>query len=169
MGSHFTTLTRFGALAIFMAATPAFAATRAARAEAVALKPLSIVNRTDLEFGTLISSPVAGTVSINPTNDARTTTGGVTAASGGPHAAQFLTASTGNQFLQVNHNGLPTLTHTGGVATMKVTQLTLNGPVLRFIGPSGVLDLRVGGTLAVSANQLDGQYTGTFQITVTYF
>ena len=68
-------MTRFGALAIFMAATPAFAATRAARAEAVALKPLSIVNRTDLEFGTLISSPVAGTVSINPTNDARTTTG----------------------------------------------------------------------------------------------
>ena len=169
VGTHYQTLTRFGVLAIFMAATPAFAATRAARAEAVALRPLSIVNTSDLEFGTLISSPVAGTVIINAATDARTTTGGVTGAGGAPHAAQFFTYSTGNQTLQVNHGGLPILSRVGGGATMNVTQLTLNGPVLRFIGPAGVLDLRVGGTLAVSANQLDGQYTGTFQIIVTYF
>jgi hypothetical protein len=32
-----------------------------------------------------------------------------------------------------------------------------------------VLDLRVGGTLAVAANQLAGTYSGNFDITVTYF
>jgi Domain of unknown function (DUF4402) len=150
-------------------AAPALAAGAGGTASAITLRPLSIVNTEDLDFGTLISSPVAGTVIIDPTTAARVTTGGVTAAGGTPLAAQFYTYSTGNQTLQVNRGALPVLNRVGGGATMNVTQLTLNGPVLRFIGPAGVLDLRVGGTLAVGANQLDGTYTGTFQIIVTYF
>ncbi len=52
---------------------------------------------------------------------------------------------------------------------MNVTVLTLNGPTLRFLSAAGLLDLRVGGTLAVKANQAEGDYSGTFQIIVTYF
>jgi Domain of unknown function (DUF4402) len=73
------------------------------------------------------------------------------------------------QTLQVNRGPLPVLNRAGGGATMNVTGLTLNGPVTRFLNAAGVLDLRVGGTLAVGANQLSGSYSGTFQIIVTYF
>jgi hypothetical protein len=47
--------------------------------------------------------------------------------------------------------------------------LTLNGPTLRFLNAAGLLDLRVGGTLDVTANKLAGDYSGTFDIIVTYF
>ncbi len=145
------------------------AATQAGTGKAITLRPLSIVKLRDLDFGRLASGPTAGTVVIDPTTDGRTTTGGVLAAGGTPLAAQFYTYATGNQTLQVTRGPLPVLTRGGGGATMAVTQLTLNGPVLRVIGAAGLLDLRVGGTLAVAANQADGVYSGSFDITVTYF
>lgn len=137
--------------------------------EAVLLRPLSIVNTDDLDFGTLLRGATAGTVIIDPFTDGRTTTGGVTAAGGAPLAARFVTYGGPLQTLQVNRGPLPVLTRVGGGATMNVTQLTLNGPVLRFLNAAGVVDLRVGGTMNVAANQLEGTYAGTFQIIVTYF
>ena len=136
---------------------------------AVTLRPLSIVNTEDLDFGTMLRPTVAGTVVINPTNDARSVTGGVTAAGGTPRAAQFFTYGGPLQNVQVNRGPLPVLNRVGGGASMNVTGLTLNGPTLRFLTAAGLLDLRVGGTLAVGANQLEGDYSGTFQIIVTYF
>jgi hypothetical protein len=149
--------------------TGAQAATQTATAKAITLKPLSIVKLRDLEFGTLMPSTTAGTVIVDPTTDLRTTTGGVTAAGGSPQAAQFYTYGTGNLILQVTRGPLPVLNRAGGGATMNVTLLTLNGPTLRVLNAAGLIDLRVGGTLAVSANQLDGSYAGSFDITVTYF
>ncbi len=144
------------------------AAPQSATAEAVTLRPLSIVNTDDLIFGTMLRGTTAGTVVIDPFTDGRATTGGVTAAGGSPAAARFVTYGGPLQNLQVNRGPLPVLTNgTGG--TMNVTNLTLNGPVLRFLTAAGVLDLRVGGTLAVAANQAEGVYSGTFQIIVTYF
>jgi Domain of unknown function (DUF4402) len=155
--------------AAVLVATPAMAATSVASANAITLRPLSIVNVTDLDFGTDIGGATGGTVVIDPTTDARTTTGGTTGAGGTPHAAQFYTYGGPLQTLQVNRGPLPVLNRAGGGATMNVTGLTLNGPVTRFLNAAGVLDLRVGGTLAVGANQLSGSYSGTFQIIVTYF
>lgn len=149
--------------------SPALAATSSAPAEAVLLRPLSIVKTEDLEFGTIISTPAAGTVIIDPFTSIRTTTGGPVAAGGGPHAAEFVTYGGPLQTLQVNRGPLPVLNRAGGGATMNVTQLTLDGPTTRFLNAAGVVTLKVGGTLAVSANQLAGTYSGTFQIIVTYF
>lgn len=156
-------------LTVGVVGSNAHAATQAGTAKAVTLKPLSIVKISDLEFGTMIAGTSAGTVVIDPTTDARTTTGGTTAAGGTPKAAQFLTYGTQNSVLQVTRGPLPVLSRAGGGATMNVTQLTLNGPVTRVVNPAGVMDLRVGGTLAVGANQLEGTYSGNFDITVTYF
>lgn len=155
--------------AALFAVSEAHAATQAGTAKTIALRPLSIVKLRDLEFGRLASGTTAGTVVISPTTDARTTTGGVTAAGGAPQAAQFYTYGTANLTLQVTRGPLPVLARAGGGATMNVTQLTLNGPTTRFLTAAGLLDLRVGGTLAVAANQLGGTYSGNFTITVTYF
>lgn len=147
----------------------AIAATTAGTVKTVTLKPLSIVKISDLEFGSVIAAASAGTVTIDPTTDARSVSGGLVLAGGSPKAAQFLTYGTQNAILQVTRGSLPVLTRVGGGATMTVTGLTLNGPTLRVVNPAGVLDLRVGGTLAVAANQLDGTYAGNFDIIVTYF
>lgn len=161
-----------GALALMLAAglaTPAQAAGTASTANAITLRPLSILNITELDFGTNASGATAGTVVIDPTSDARSTTGGVLPAGGTPNAGKFYTYGGPLQSVQVNRGPLPVLNRAGGGATMNVTQLTLNGPTLRFLDTAGLLDLRVGGTLAIAANQLAGNYSGTFQIIVTYF
>ena len=147
----------------------AIAAEDNASSEAVIVTPLSLVNTTDLEFGTLLAGPTAGTVIINPNNDARSTTGGVTAAGAGGSAAQFWTYGGPRQFIFVTRGPLPVLDRVGGGGSMNVSQLTLNGSVFRFLNSAGLLDLRVGGTLQVGANQAPGTYEGDFQITVTYF
>jgi Domain of unknown function (DUF4402) len=158
------------ALLVAGLATPALAAGTSAAGKAITLAPLSILNLSNLDFATNIAGATAGTVVINPTNDVRTVTGGVVAAGGVPQAARFISYGTGLQILQVTRGPLPVLTRVGPgpAATMSVTQLTLNGPVTRVLTAAGLLDLRVGGTLAVAANQPDGVYSGTFQITVTY-
>lgn len=158
----------FAALPL-VALAPAHAATTTSTANAVTLRPLSIVKIEDLEFGSLIATATAGTVDIDATTSARAVTGGALAAGGAPQAAQFYTYGGPLQFVQVTRGPLPVLNRAGGGATMNVTQLTLNGPTTRFLNTAGLLDLRVGGRLTVGANQLAGAYSGSFQITVTYF
>ena len=159
------------ACALFAAATPgaALSATASTAAKAITLRPLSLLKLRDLDFATNISGATNGTIIIDPTTDARTTTGGVTAAGGTPQAAQFYTYGGPLQNVQVNRGPLPVLNRVGGGGTMNVTGLTLNGPTLRFLNAAGLLDLRVGGTLNVTANKLAGDYSATFDIIVTYF
>lgn len=138
-------------------------------ASVITLRKLSLLNLSDLNFATNIVGTTAGTVVIDPDDDSRTTTGGAIAAGGVPQAAKFYTYGGANLSLQVNRGALPVLNRVGGGGAMNVTELTLNGPVLRYLNAAGLLDLRVGGTLAVGANQPSGAYTGTFQIIVTYY
>ncbi|MFM9979121.1 MAG: DUF4402 domain-containing protein [Sphingomonadaceae bacterium] len=149
--------------------TEAHAAGGAGSLSVITLRPLSLLNLTELDFGNAIAGATAGTIVVNPVTGVRTTTGGTLAAGGTPQAAQFYTYGTPSLTLQVNRGPLPVLSRAGGGATMNVTGLTLNGPVTRFLTSAGLLDLRVGGTLAVRANQMHGAYAGTFQIIVTYF
>jgi len=152
-----------------LTSAPAAFAQSTGDARAVALQPLSLVNVTDLEFGTMLSGATAGTATINPFTDARTTTGGVTGVSNDSSAAHFVTFGGPLQFIFVTRGPLPVLIRDGGSETMNVSGLTLDGATFRFLNAAGVVDLRVGGTLQVGANQEPGTYRGTFEITVTYF
>lgn len=157
------------ALGLGLCGAPAMAGTQQADVNANVLRPLQIINISDLRFGTILRGTTAGTVVIDPNTGARTKTGGPTLVGTDGAAAQFLTYGGPLQYVQVNRGPLPVLTRQGGGGTMNVTQLTLNGPVFRYLTSAGILDLRVGGTLAVGANQASGRYSGTFDIIVTYY
>ncbi len=158
-----------GMIAAGMACAPARAATRAAPVEAVTISPLSLVKTDDLDFGTLISGPTAGTATINANTGARTTTGGVTAGPGGtPKRAEFVGVASFGLLLTVAISPSPTLTNgTGGTMT---TALTVQGGTgIRLFPGTRVQTFRVGGTLNVGANQQPGTYAGNFTLTVNYF
>ncbi len=157
-----------GAVALGLG-SPGLAATQATTVTVVALKPLSIVKIRDLDFGRIVAGTTAGTVTIDPDFNTRSRTGGVTLAGGSPQSAEFETYGAPGKTLQVNRGPLPVLTRVGGGATMNVTDITLNGTTTKFLNAAGLFDLLVGGTLAVGANQMDGVYTGTFDIIVTYY
>ncbi len=159
-----------------LASAPALAADQTGTAAVVVVRPNTLVKSDDLDFGTLVSGSTAGTATINPATNARSTTGGVTAV--GTTAQRAVFQGTGGIFLiTVTGDNNVTLTRSGGGGSMTATlvrAITTSGGGISILGssatllPSGVQTYYVGGTLTVPANQPAGDYSGTFQLTVNY-
>ena len=146
-----------------------------APAEVVIVRPLSLVKVQDLDFGTVSSGALGGTISIEaggdqPDPNPRSTTGDVVAAGGTPHAATFYTYGGPRQYLYVRRReAVIQLSRIGGGGVpMTITGLKLNGPVDRYLNAEGFLELRVGGTLLVGPAQATGSYKGSFTLVATY-
>ena len=147
----------------------ASAGTGSGAGTATLVAPLSVVKTDDLDFGGLISSPTAGTATINASTDARTTAGGVSPAGGSPTAAHFTAAGRIGAIALISLPASITLTRGGGSETMTVSSISSNGATLRLFPGTGTIDVAVGGTLNVAANQVAGNYAGTFTVNILYF
>ncbi len=144
-------------------------------ANAAIIRPNTLIKTDDLDFGTMVSGTTGGTVSINAVTGARTTTGGVTPVGGGTQRAIFQ-GTGGIFFIAVSGDNSVTLVRAGGgapnmTATLVRAASTSGGGIALLGGtllPSGVQTYYIGGTLTVPANQPDGDYSGTFVLTVNY-
>lgn len=171
MSRHF--LLRLLALTALLAPAAGQAAPRAAptpaQANAVMLFPLEIVKNRDLDFGNVGTTAAAGTVVINPETDTISSTGGASLLGGTPHAAQFTGAAKGNSVVIIRIPKQPvTLTRVGGTQTMIANNFTLQGLDKRAVAARVAFDFRVGATLNVNANQTEGTYVGTFDVSIQY-
>ena len=171
-------MTRFSALVaavfIVVGATPAPAAptvaTPQATGRALILRPLSFVRVTDLDFGTIVSSSVAGTVAINPSTGARSIAGGLTPMPMAPGGrGYFAGAGSGGQQVVINLTPATVLTEALSGNTIAVAAMFLDGATTRTIDPiTRTFYVGVGGVILVAANQPDGNYVSTFDITADY-
>ncbi len=162
-------LAALSAAAVALSATAAQAATLSSTIRTTLRKPVTIIWQRDLDFGRIIATASAGTVTIDPDTNSRATTGGAVAAGGSPQTARFRVAASPGTLVLITRNALPVLTRSGGGATMPVTLLTMNGAVNPVTTPAtGSFDFDIGGDLSVAANQADGVYSGTFQINANY-
>jgi hypothetical protein len=149
-------------------AAPRAAATPA-QAQATALFPLEIVKNRDLDFGNIAAGATAGTVIIDPETDTISATGGALLLGGAPHAAQFTGAAKGNNVVIIRIPKQPvTLTRVGGTQTMIANNFTLQGLDKRAVAARVAFDFKVGATLNVGANQTEGTYVGTFDVSIQY-
>ena len=153
---------------------PAYAADMSGTVNAAVVRPNTLIKTDDLDFGTMISGPTGGTVSINAVTGARTTTGGVTPVGAGTQRAIFQ-GTGGLLLITVSGDTSVTLTRAGGGGTMTaslVRAASTSGGGITLLGstllPSGVQTYYIGGTLTVPANQAAGDYSGTFTLTVNY-
>jgi len=130
--------------------------------------PAQITKLYDMDFG-FVTVTAAGTAVLDSNSGNVTTTGGVVFAGGLPHAAQFEAVSPSKT---VVHIRLPkkasTLTRVGGTETMTLDGWNLNGVDTRNVVAHETFDFSVGGTLHVATNQVEGTYTGTFDVTIDY-
>ena len=150
-------------------ACPVAAATQTANSQATIVTPLSLVNTDSLRFGSIIPGASAGTVTVDPFTEARTTTGGVTAYGGAVTAAKFSGLSSNPSHLKIDvPAGSITLTRVGGTETMTANNFGINGDKNDWITASTVFSFNVGAKLTVGANQVAGTYVGTFTVTVNY-
>ena len=167
---------RFSALAALLFA-PAFvhsaaaapvAAPEPATASVNMLHPATYRNLEELYFGYLAVT-TAGTAIVNPNTDAMTTTGGVTHVSGTPYAALFEAVSPSKSVVIIRIPRDPiVVTRVGGTETMTVSNWTLSGAARRTVAEREPFQFKVGGTLNVNANQVEGQYVGTFEVDIQY-
>jgi hypothetical protein len=161
------------AAALAAAAVPAAAAPVAAptpgQGKALILIPLTLTKIDDLDFGTIVTSPVSGTVTINASTGARGVAGGVTAvASDAGHRARFAGAGTPNQQVIVVVTPPATLDNVSG-DTIPVLALTLDGSPIRTIDPvTRAFFVGVGGIIQINANQPEGVYQANFDVTANY-
>ena len=134
---------------------------------ALILVPLTLVKVEDLDFGTVVSSAVAGTVTIDEATGARTVAGGVTAVASDPgHRAEFAGAGTPNQLVDISISSVPaSLADAFGntipvTLALEATQVTIDSTRAFIVG--------VGGTIDVAADQPDGDYNADFSVTADY-
>ena len=97
------------------------------------------------------------------------TIGGVTGvASDSGRRAYFATAGSPNQQVIVTLTTPLALTSVAG-DTIPVLALTLDGPPVRTVDPTTRnFFFGVGGVILIGANQPEGIYTATFDVTATY-
>ncbi len=139
---------------------------------------------TTLQFGDVFPGTASGTVVMNPLTNLRTVSGtGVSGGSinpvscasltvGGRRAASFSVALPSTATLTSTQSGTtPSLTvnsFTGATYIGSTWTALVSGSSTLPDSVGATIALRVGGTLTVPANTLDGDYNGTFQVTVTY-
>ena len=129
--------------------------------------PISITKNRDLDFGTVIAnSGAGGTLAVSP-GGTRTPGGSVSAlASSTFSAAQFTVSGTATATYSIT---LPaSVTITRGASSMTVTTFSSSPASTGTLGTGGSQILTVGAVLNVGANQADGDYAGTFSVTVAY-
>lgn len=155
-------------LPVLMLPTAAIAADASGAGEAIIVTPTSFFLVEDMSFGTIVPGPSAGSVTIDEISGNRTSAGGIVAMAGNAaQRARFVAGGTDGQTVDLSLGPLPTLDDGNG-NTMPVTSLVLDGPSTRVFGPSMAMDIYVGGTLGIGANQTPGLYSGTFTLTIEY-
>jgi hypothetical protein len=166
------TLLRFCALLALLCPAAAHAASVGAAPPPVGkvqiLLPASFVKLMDMDFG-LLTVTTAGTAVLDSNSGAVTTTGGVVLVGGSPHAAGFDAVSPTRNVVKVSLPKQPVvLTRNGGTQTMTLDTWTINGATTRNVVAHQEFQFQVGGTLHVNANQVEGVYLGTFDVTINY-
>ncbi|MES2904837.1 MAG: DUF4402 domain-containing protein [Pseudomonadota bacterium] len=144
------------------------ASTTPPSSQAALVRPMTLTKLADLDFGYL-GVTTAGTAVINPVTNTLSVTGGVIRLGGTPHAARFAGATSSSPVVIIRiPNGSILLTRAGGTETIRVDNFTLDGQSKRTLAQAGVFEFAVGATLRPAANQREGIYTGTFEVTIQY-
>ena len=150
-----------------------------ASAEIIEAMTLSQTNK--LNFGTIaLKSTEGGTVVLSSNSNTRNYTGGL--AGGGPENqnatnATFEVSGASLATYTVTLPAAITLTHTStetGINTMEITAMkarfndAASDSVTSTISSEGTDSFSLGATLTLQENQIFGQYSGQYEVTVNY-
>ncbi len=162
--------------AVMLLPSAANAAPATGQAQIAVVTPLSFINYRNLDFGRVIPSAVAGSVTISPTNT-RTATAGIVPVGNDFQVARFAGMGAQNDRVRVRISpSVISLTGPGPAMTVdnfligpEATLQQIGGsPNYRIIAANGVFWFSVGARLNVGANQPAGTYSGTFTATLDY-
>ncbi len=126
--------------------------------------PISISASGNMDFGTMVTTGTAGTVTVTPAG-ARSSVN-VDLLGGLPSAASFDVTGKGNANYSITLPSSATLS--SGANTMTIDTFTDDAGASPKLTAGGSETFNVGATLNVGATQAAGTYSGTFAVTVNY-
>jgi len=129
------------------------------------IKPVRITSQADMDFGEVLTSDSAGTVVLGTDGGVDVTGGAYVFDDTDAQAAAFRVSG---ERLEAYNIVLPTtvtLSEIGG-ETMTLSSFGHDGSGV--LSNSGQEDFNVGATLGVGADQLEGDYSGSFTVSVDY-
>lgn len=128
--------------------------------------PIALTKNQDLDMGVVIPGGSSGSVTLNPSTGAQGIGGGVVYATPTGQPAQFAATGGPNASFTIQLNPA-TVSLMGPSTSMNLALVASPSGSSVFSGASNAT-INVGGTLSVGANQAEGDYTGTFTLTVAY-
>ncbi|MFV0626567.1 MAG: DUF4402 domain-containing protein [Alphaproteobacteria bacterium] len=139
--------------------------------EVTFLKPLGIVETTQMKFGAINVTPSsAGAVRLTPTGVRTIVSGGglsLASNAGVPTAGSFSITGEGSQTVNISLPSTTTLSNgSGGTVTLSNFSSSPSGSAL--LNSNGDLTLSVGADVNISTGQQSGTYNGTYTIQVNY-
>ncbi len=149
--------------ALSLSATSAEAATASATARAKILRPLTLANTSDLNFGTIVTDGTASSVVVNAGTGVVTCNTGLIC--GGTATRAHFNLTGANVVVTVT---LPTgvsLVGPAGSTSMPVS-FARSANTVTLASNAGSFD--IGGTLTVNASQADGDYSASFSQVADY-
>jgi len=135
--------------------------------------PISLYKMGDLSFGQIIPATIAGSVTIHPTYG-RSMSGVTVLPASFSSAALFKVTGKPNTHYVISLPVSASISTTGGAAMIIDHFIAvpdsdiLGSPPYASLGAGGYDMLRIGATLHIGANQVSGEYNGTFDIVVSY-
>jgi hypothetical protein len=139
--------------------------------EAKVIAPITGINSNSLDFGTLTRSSSSGSVTIyfSESDVSISTSGGVSVLTSSTYSAAFfeITGENNAQYtITLPADNDVKLTRAGGSEQMTVTGFNHNSDLM--LSDTGADSFSVGATLNVGADQVAGEYSGSFNVTVLY-
>lgn len=162
MKTNFVKLLGVAGVVVAGIAAPAHAETAQGDATVKILSAITVTKAADLNFGNVVSSNAAATVSVG--EDGTRTCGTGLNCYGTTTAGAFSVAGAAGETVSVGID-TPTIQLSNGTQSMAVA-LSTSTSALTLTG--GVGSFNVAGTLSVGANQAAGTYTGQYNVSVNY-
>ncbi len=160
-----TFMKRAAAVSVAVAAGLAAGGASAATADAASLARIftqvTVVNTSDLQFGTIVTAAAPSVVDVS-TAGMRTCGAGLSCL-GATSAADFVIGGSSGQVTTISVP--PSVTLTSGTDTM-LALLNPTSGLVTLVSNTG--SFSIGGTLLVGGGQAEGDYSGSFTATVNY-
>lgn len=141
-----------------------------ATASARIITKITLENSIPLNFGTIAQTVEGGTVTLSPLSDEATYSNikSKINSSTETRASFDVTGEAGALFSIILPSSDVTLTRASGTETMTVGDFTTEASLTENTLTSGESSFHVGATLNVIANQVPGNYSGSYAVTVNY-
>jgi hypothetical protein len=143
----------------------AVAKTATATASAAILSPATVNKIDDLNFGKIVASDAASTVSLSAAGVFRCGAGLTCLDTN--RVAKFNIVGAAGQLVSIASDSDVIMSSTTGARMLAALNLSTTSMTLTAGSTPGNI-FTVGGTLTVAANQAEGIYTGVFTVTVDY-